>query len=149
MKNKNLASTLEEIKKINISGKSGYCLAKNRKLIEDELEAINETIKALPDFETYEKERITLLEAHASKDEQDKPIIENNAYKIENQELWELDIKELQEKHKETIENRKKQIKDFNALMEEETTLVFHKITEDQIPDSATASEVYTLLKFI
>lgn len=149
MKNKNLAQTLEDLKKINLSGKIAYAIAKNRKLIETELEVLNETVKLLPDFEAYEKERITLLETHSSKDEQGKPIIENNTYKIENLPDWEKDIKELQETHKEAIETRTKQISDFNALMEEEASIEFYPFTEDQIPDNATASEIYTLLALI
>lgn len=158
MKNKNLAQTLEDLKKINLSGKIAYAIAKNRKLIETELEVLNETVKILPDFEAYEKERITLLESHASKDESGKAIIEttigqdgkpSSSYKIENQEDWEKAIKELQEDHKEAIETRTKQINDFNALMEEESNIDFYPFTEDQIPDNATASEIYTLLELI
>lgn len=149
MKNKELPVLLEELKKINLSGKIGYAVAKNRKLVEQELETLQETAKVLPEFEAYEKARVALLEVHASKDETGKAIIENNAYKIENQEEWEKAIKKLQETHKEAIEIRTKQIEDFNALMEEKTNIEFYPFTEDQIPDSATAQEVYTLLKLI
>jgi len=149
MKNKNLASLLEELKTINLTGKIGYAVAKNRKLVEQELETLNETLKVLPDFEKYEKERITLLEKHASKDEKGKAVIENNAYKIENQEDWEKAIKDLQETHKEAITYREKQLEDFNALLEEGSKLEFFKITEDQILEekNATAQEIYTLLE--
>jgi hypothetical protein len=149
MKNKELPVLLEELKKINLSGKIGYAVAKNRKLVEQELETLQETVKMLPEFEVYEKERVALLEVHASKDEHGKAIIENNTYKIENQTEWEKAIKELQETHKGAIESRTKQIEDFNALMEEKTNIEFYPFTEDQIPDSATAQEIYTLLKLI
>jgi len=149
MLNKELPVLLEELKKINLSGKIGYAVAKNRKLVEQELETLQETAKILPEFEEYEKARVALLEVHASKDENGKSIIENNSYRIENQQDWEMDIKDLQEKHKEAIEVRTKQINDFNALMEETTNIEFYPFTEDQIPDSATAQEVYTLLKLV
>lgn len=59
-----------------------YAIQKNAKTIEAALKAYDETRKSL-------------LEKYAKKDDEGKPIIENNEYTIENAENWNADMTEL------------------------------------------------------
>ena len=149
MKNKKLFELFEELKTINLTGKVGYAIAKNRRLVEQEVETLQETVKASKEFETYEKERVEIAKKHAKKDEKGKEVIENNSYILEDQEAFDKEFEVLKEAQNEVIETRKKQLEDFNDLLEEQTTLELFHITEDKIPENATAQEVYTLLKLI
>jgi hypothetical protein len=150
MKIKKLASFLEDIKKLNLTGKVAYAIAKNRKILETEIETLQESIKAREDFTKYNTERIELAKKHARKDEKGNPLTKDNGgkYDIEDIDAFEKEFETLKETHKEAIDYRQKQIEDFNAMEEEESKIVFHMIEESEIPENATAQEVYTLLEF-
>lgn len=155
MKNIKLPEFLEDLKKINLTGKVAYAIAKNRKLVENELEILQETLKESESFKKYQEERIELAKSHAKKDEKGNPVTETilqggnpvNSFVIEDQKAWEQEFEALKEKHKEALNQRTEQENAFNLLMEEDSKLEFHKIEESEIPENATAQEVYTLLE--
>lgn len=156
MKNNRLSSFLEELKKINLTGKAGYAVAKNRKLIEAELEALQETVKATKSFEKYENERVELAKKHAKKDEKGEPVVSKphpltgqTSFVIEKQEQFDKEYEKLKETHKEALEEREKQINDYNAFLQEDIKIELHKIEESDIPETATAEEIYTLLEIV
>lgn len=80
----NDAAVLGAISQKNLPIKVSYAIAKNISKIEAEIKA-------------YNKERQKLIEKYSVKDEEGKPLIEDNSVKIapENVEDWNRDIKEL------------------------------------------------------
>lgn len=153
MKNNKLNDFLRELKSVNPSGKAGYAIAKNRKLIEEEIEALESTIKTKDNLNEYNKARIELLEKHAQKDEKGNSITEikgnESHYILKDEKAFEKEFEKLKETHKQAIKDREKQIEDFNKLMQEKANITLFNITEDQIPETATANEVYVLLKLV
>lgn len=149
MKNKELASFVAELKKLNLTGKVAYAIAKNRRLVETELEVFKNMLEEHDDFKAYDKERLELIANYTVKDANGKPVIEGNQFKIEDEVAWEKALKPLQEKYKDAIEKRDKQIEDYNKLMGEESKLTLYTIKEEDIPENATSQEIYTLLKFV
>jgi len=80
----NDANVLGAISQKNLPIKVSYAIAKNIAKIEAEIKI-------------YNKERQKLIEKYSVKDEEGKPLIEDNSVKIaqENVEDWNRDIKEL------------------------------------------------------
>lgn len=80
----NDANVLGVISQKNLPIKVSYAIAKNISKIEAEIKV-------------YNKERQKLIEKYSVKDEEGKPLIEDNSVKIaqENVEDWNRDIKEL------------------------------------------------------
>jgi len=137
----NLSSGLVGVK--NLSGiKFAYVVSKNTNKVNSEMEAFKDMTAQSKDFQEYEKERIELVELHAKKDENGKSIIVGNEYQIDNQQAFDAQIKVLQEKHKEAIEARKKQIDDFNSFLKEESKLELHKIDVNDVPRDITAGQM-------
>jgi hypothetical protein len=149
MKNKKLPEILEKLKKVSLTGKTAYAVARNIKIIEDEIDIMGNMVKPNSDFIKYEKERTELATKHAKKDEKGKAIIENKEYILENKEEFDKEFAILKEKHKEAIDFRTKQLEDFNKFAEEESKLEFYKINEDEIPETATVDDYYVLGYFI
>lgn len=95
------------------------------------------------------------------KDENDKVKIEwdipeesMEAKKQEEQELLdEMDpqgqIEKLKEEYKETFEEFDKQKKEFQQLMEEESSVELHTISEDQLPDGITSKQMDAILPIV
>lgn len=85
----------------------------------DELKARNTFIKAVtPQYELIEKTRVDLLEKHADKGEDGKPIIENDQYKLSEA-------------------GQKATLEEYNTFLEGEQEYVgFDKVTANQIARS-------------
>ena len=85
-------------------------------------------------IEIYEKERIKIAEAHAKKDENGEPVIENSKYVIEDPVAWRKEHQEL-----------------VNAEVEcAMTTVTIDDITKCDEPgfDSLTVNEM-TVIRFM
>jgi vacuolar-type H+-ATPase subunit I/STV1 len=144
----NLSSGLESVR--NLSGiKFAYVVSKNANKVKSEMEAFKDMTSQSKDFQEYEKERIELVELHAKKDEKGKSIIVGNEYEIDNQQAFDAQIKVLQEKHKEAIDARKKQVDDFNSFLKEESKLELHKIDINDCPKEITTGQMSGIFPII
>jgi hypothetical protein len=101
--------------------KFAFAIHKNAKTIEPALKAYNETRKGL-------------IEQYAKKDDEGKPIIEDDKYTVENVEQFNADM---------------------NDLLTEETEVEIHKVSVDELAklddprfDALTVSEM-TILNFM
>src|SRR3990167_4508990 len=104
-----LFSTLNTLGKLQ-GVKFTYAVARN-------IAAINKSLEPSSEFMVYDKERVELAQKFAKKDEKDKPLTENNRYVMEDEKGFDKAFAKLQEKHKEVIEKREKQFKDYIELL--------------------------------
>jgi hypothetical protein len=155
MKNKKLPEILEKLKKVSLTGKTAYAVARNIHTLENEISNFQVMLKPTEDYNKFETERIELATKHAKKDEKGEPITKDNQFTkenefvLKNQEEFDKEFALLKEKHKEAIDFRIKQLEDFNKFAEEESNLEFYKINEDEIPETATVDDYYVLGYFI
>src|SRR3990167_2149607 len=111
-----LFSTLNTLGKLQ-GVKFTYAVARNIAALKNEVEAINKSLEPSSEFMVYDKERVELAQKFAKKDEKDKPLTENNRYVMEDEKGFDKAFAKLQEKHKEVIEKREKQFKDYIELL--------------------------------
>lgn len=143
----NLADALS---KINLPGvKFAYGISKNLNLLKPEVNALNEARKPSPEFGLYDKERVELAQKHAEKDEKGKTVTLNGQYQIVDQEAFDKEFKELQEKHKETLEKREVQMKEFNDLLDKEVEITLHKIKLEDVPQNITTAQMNSIYSII
>jgi len=60
-----------------------------------------------------------------------------------------MKVKEIEEANKDLIEERKKQLDEVKALMEEECTVSLHPIPMDCLPEDISAAQVYNIDKLL
>lgn len=134
------------------TAKGAYAIAKNKKIAEAEVKAIQEAQQkvTMPEtFQEYEKKRIELCEEVSDKDENGNSIKINNGQQFaipeERQEEFATKLAALREEYKEAIEAKDKVEKDFFDLLSEEVEIEFHRVKIDDLPNNITASQIEVL----
>jgi|TARA_R100000030_G_C3200812_1_gene110837 hypothetical protein len=81
------------------------------------------------------------------------PSIEFQELSVEMQKLIEAQdqdaMSKLEEDNSELIEERKKQLADVEALLDNNTEVFLHPIREDQLPEDITGEQVERLIQII
>tara|TARA_R100001163_G_scaffold64528_1_gene58979 strand:- start:360 stop:764 length:405 start_codon:yes stop_codon:yes gene_type:complete len=81
------------------------------------------------------------------------PSIEFQELSVEMQKLIEAEdqdaMSKLEEDNAELIEERKKQLADVEALLDNNTEVFLHPIREDQLPEDITGEQVERLIQII
>lgn len=138
------------------TAKGAYGIAKNKKIAESEVKAIQEAQQKvmMPEkFNEFDKKRIELCEEVADKDEDGKPIKINNGQQFsiseERQDEFSEKLKALREEYKEAIEQKDKIEQDFIDLLSEEIEVEFHRIMIDDLPNNITANQIEALDEII
>lgn len=151
MKRKDLGLAINALDNVSdIKGvKFAFTVLKNRKKIEKQLEEdkpiFEEILKPTEGFIEYENKRIALCELHSEKDEDGKPITEGDKYKILDIQKFNDELFELTEKYTESVEDRKRQIEEYNSLMEENVDIDFQKISFENLPDDLTEKQLTSI----
>ena len=144
MKKRELYTSLEALDSVKeLKGiKFAYVALKNKKKIEEEIKLFEEIIKPNPKFEEYEQKRIQLCVVHSDKNENGEPVILNDKYKIIDENKFNTELDGLKKGYNDVIEERIKQINDYNLMLEEEVNIEFEKINFDNIPENISAKEL-------
>jgi hypothetical protein len=135
----------------NLKGvKLNYALVKNKRLIESEISILKEIMVDQP-YSDFTNKRIAINVKYAKKNENGNPVIENNHYIIdeENLEVHNTEIAELLEQNKEVIDNFKKKEKEYYDLLETELDAEFHVIDIEEVPADITYEQMEILADFI
>ncbi len=114
----------------------GYALARTRRFIKDEVEALQEAIKPSADFLEYDRKRLELCERLAKKDDKGNPVISGTQYVFDNPQEFQEELTKLNEEYQEVLTKRDEQIAAFNkALLEPAGCQVF-MVKASKMPDS-------------
>jgi len=127
-----------------------YGLAKNKKLLTDEVEAMRAGVKPSDELLRFDSERVELCRKHAEKDDKGEPKQLNGEFVgLGNHPLFSKELKVLQEKYKDAIETNKKQIESFNKMLTEDTEFECWELKTTDIPDNVTADQLEPLMPII
>lgn len=125
--------------------KFAYTIIKNKKVIEEEIKDLEEVVKANPEFEKYEQERIQLCELHSEKDQNGKALIEDQKYKIIDQTKFDVELETLKGKYGESINERFRQIDEYNKMLDENVEMDIKKLNFDDLPENITTDQLESL----
>ena len=151
MKNSELIELFVALQKVEKlpGAKFAYAVAKNNALLKTEINSINAAVSPTEEYTKYDKERVELAKKYSKKDNNGEPVVKDNAFDIEDTASFEKDLKELQEKHKEAIDSRENQIKEFEKLLEEKNDVELFKIPYTDVPEQITGEQLKGIFAII
>lgn len=151
--NQKLWALLQGIK--NLSGLKGvkfaYGMAKNKRLIEQEIEILQEAIKPSDKFQEYDKKRIDFCVKYADKDDKGKAKLEGNEYVFsgKNKEKFDKEIETLKKEYGQEQKEREEQIDEFHKLMTKESDFKPFMIAYEEIPEDITSDQMSGIIDLI
>lgn len=138
-----------------IGAKFAYFVGRNKSLIEPEIKAIEATLKPTKDFIAYEEERIDLAKKNAEID----PTTKKPKTKVNQQKQTEYAMKDpagwakifeaLNKKHKKTLDQRAKQIDEYNNLLLENSDVKLFRIKFEHIPTNISVAQMNVIVDLI
>ena len=133
------------------SVKFHYLLVKNKRLIQSEIESIQEAQEPEKEYMEYEKKRMSLCEVMCEKDDAGKPKVKNQNFIIpeETKEDFDKKMEEMKEEYAEPIEKMDKKRKEFAELLAEEVKIDFVSIPLSVMPESILGGDVDLLFDLI
>lgn len=140
---------IKALSKVKADPRFSYGVSKNKRIIRDEVESLEETIKPSDDFVEYEKERVKLVESLAKRDDKGSPRIIrvpvvgksgeqsfDTRYDVdENDPKFKSELKKLKSKYKDSIDTQKEKESTFEKMLKEKITLDLYGIQLDLVPD--------------
>jgi hypothetical protein len=151
MKRKDFGPAIDALNSVSeVKGvKFAFAVLKNRRKLESQIEddrtIFEEILKPSEGFKEYEDKRISLCESSSEKDEEGKAITEGDRYKIIDMVKFNNDLNELTEEYQDVVDDRKKQIEEYNSLMEENIELDFQKVGFNDLPEELTENQLRSL----
>jgi len=151
MKRKNFGLAMNALDSVSdIKGvKFAFAVLKNRKKLEaqvnEDKSIFEEILKPSEGFKQYEEKRIALCEISSEKDENGKAITEGDRYKIVDMIKFNQELNKLTLEHEEAVNDRKRQLEEYNSLMEEEIEIDFQKIGFNDLPEELTENQLRSL----
>jgi predicted nucleotide-binding protein (sugar kinase/HSP70/actin superfamily) len=126
----------------------GYAIAKNKRILKPEVEAIEEALQPSEEYNQYDVRRRDLCIKYASRNESDSPIIKNGSYIIdpEKEKSFKTQITKLNKEHEDIIEKHKEAIQQGKDLLKEEIELDLHAIKYSSLPEKLNGVVIEHLL---
>jgi len=132
----NISNTIFDVLKESKKVKLNYLLNLNKTNIDSDIKMINDAIKTSKKFEEFEQKRIDVCLKYCEKNDNGEPIIINEVYQgLENNKTFNDEFGKIKEKYKTEIDERQKQLDEYNKLLKEDVEFEFNKIDLDLIPD--------------
>ena len=151
MKNEKLQSLYAGIEAV--SGLKGvrfaYAMAKNKSALKRELESLQEAIKMSDKFTEYEKKRVELCEQHSEKDDTGKAKLENNEYVILSKAQFNKELDKMRKEHKDTLDERTAQIKEFNELLKKESEFKPYMVAYESVPEDISTETMSKIIELV
>jgi len=145
-----LTNVFDQIKNVASNPKFAYAIAKNRKLVQSEVDAIKEAIAPAPEIKEYDQKRIAMCRDYCQMDADGQPVIAEQNFVIdpEKQEDFNKAIEALREEYSESLEAHKDKLGLADQLLQEEVEIDFHKVLIDNFPDGLTQQQYELLMVF-
>lgn len=131
--------------------KFAYAVAKNSRLVAEEIKALQEANKPDEGLLAFDRARVALCVEHAEKDEAGKPKTNGAGYSIaaDRQALFDASLTALREGHAEALERREGQRREFDALLDEDTDVELHRVAEEHLPEDITGAQLTAILDMV
>lgn len=145
-----LISVFDQIKNVASNPKFAYAIAKNRKLVQSEVDVIKEAIAPDEKVKEYDQKRIAMCRDYCQMDANGQPVIAEQNFVIdpEKQEDFNKAIEELREEYTEALDAHRVKLEQADQLLQEEVDLDFHKVLIDNFPDGLNQQQYELLMVF-
>lgn len=126
-----------------------YGVAKNIRVLHDEITALEKAVEADAKFQEYDTARVALAKEHAEKDEKGEAKVNNNQYVITDKGAFEKEHEKLRDEFSEAITARENQLLEYKSLLEENVEVELHKINISQVPEDISTEQMFAILPII
>jgi len=136
-----LAEAFMRIGKLNIvsTKKFSYALVLNDERIQSNVKAITEIAKPSEAYAEYEKKRHEIIVKYADVDGDGNIILNDNRWVVFKDGMADTAKEEfasLNEEYKDILDQRAKDIEEYNELLDSDVELNIHMVDLDDVPDS-------------
>ena len=143
----NLNGALSVLESRQFSVKFSYFVAKNKVLLKDEINALDEAKRPSAEYLEYDQNRIELANSFADKNEDGNSRIENNNFVItENIVEFQSQVEKLKKEYDEHISTNEQKLKEFEDLLDTDVKYEGPKIKLLDIPDGIEPSVLAVLI---
>jgi len=126
-----------------------YCLVYNKQKLKPLFKTIEEFCAVDPGYQEYDKQRVSLAEAHALKDGDGRPVINDNNFQLKDKEEFKNAHEALCEKFKEEIEAQEQKEKKNVLFLEKEEEVEVRKIDMRLFPKNFPSSIMELLFDLV
>lgn len=151
MKNRDLLRFLKGLNAVgSLQGvKFAYAVGKNRRIVEREVETLQEADKDPEEYEPFNTARIELCQKHCKKNDDGNPFLVNENYIIQTQKPFDAAMKKLVKKHQEVVDAREQQTKEYDELLKEDSDFKPFMLSLEHVPDDITPGQLGEIIDMI
>lgn len=151
MKNKELFSLYSWLEAVSHIGwaRFAYWVAKNKKIIAEEIKTLESTNELTENYKKFDKERIELCEKFANKDENWEAKIVGKSYDISDLEGFNSELQKLRETYKSALDEIQKKNEEYEKLLEEKSEVKLFTIKQEIIPECITANQLDPIMEVV
>ena len=153
MKKRDLFGLLAGLQAVgNLRGvKFVYAVARNARLLQAETKALQAAAQPDEALQALERARIALCTEYAEKDEAGNARVSGASFVIDASKRAQFDdqVAALQGEHAEVVSRREEQLREYEALLDEEADIQLHRVTEEHLPQDITAAQLTAILDMV
>ena len=142
-----LWNALSKMEGMKYDVRFSYILAKNKIALKPEIEILNELKKSSPDYLEFENKRVELAQKYCDRDSSGTLKIINNQFVIKEKQLFEEEIIKLKTEYMKPIENREKQLKEYEVFLNEDIYFTPAKVKFSYLPSQIESSLMEILIE--
>lgn len=144
-----IAEGINNVRKLK-GVKFAYVISKNMRIIENEIESIQKSIAPSIDYVEFEKKGVALCEKHCLRGHDKQPILnKNKEYTFDDFNVFKSYVTELEKEHSKVINDRKKQEKEFELLLDEKSEIILHTVALEFVPEDITTEQFNGIYELI
>jgi len=137
----------------NLPGaKWSYAVARNITKLRPEVEALQKAFTPSEEFNVYDQKRIELAQKYSVKEKGVPKTVKvgmSEEYLIADKDKFNKELFKLQETYKKTLDERKKQVDDFNEILEEKIEVELYMVDSEYIPEAITPAQLSNIMFII
>ena len=129
-------AALEQLSKAQHPIKFSYFIAKNKRVLKDEVELLREFAMPTEKYQEYDVRRAELARSLADQDQTGRAMVQNNTYVItEHKERFNKKLEKLKEEYEDAIKDFDEKIGQYKELLDGEIEFNGHAIKLNDLPE--------------
>ena len=134
----------------NLKGvKFAYAVSKNITALQKEMDILDKSYEGSERFKKFELERLELVKKFAKKNDQGGFMIKDGQYELEDEKAFNEAFENLKKENQEVVDEREKQMTEFNALMATESDITLFKIAFTDVPADISVNQMHSISPII
>lgn len=149
--NRDVIGLYNTLDALNYKGvKFAYTIARNLNSLKPLMNSMDKALAIPKEFIEYDKARVDLAKKFADKDPKTgKPVVDGNNFVIKDMAAFDKELNALQEKHREVIDARQKQLDEYKALQDEEVEIEVITISQALLPADISTKELTAIFAIV